>query len=230
MKELAGKVAWVTGASRGIGLATARALLEAGARLAMCALDKDHLSAAERELSPLGEVMAIHADVSDAQHMEHMAELTQAQFGRLDILINNAGVMWSGPFLAQEYASMARVVDVNVKGTLFATRAALPIMHTQGSGVIVNIASGAGVDGFADLASYCASKFAVVGFTQSLEAELQNSGIRVYALCPGRVATDMQLAYSGQRMGLAPERIAQKIVVLVSGTEQVPPGECLRFG
>ena len=102
-------------------------------------------------------------------------------------------------------------------------------MLARGSGVIINIASGAGLTGFAELASYCASKFAVVGFTESLAQEVAAQGIRVYAVCPGRVDTDMQREYSGRRMGMPPERVAEKILALAGPRPPIRSGRCLEI-
>ena len=119
-------------------------------------------------------------------------------------------------------------IDLNLKGMLLATRGVLPIMRSHARGVIVNVASGAGKTGFPGLAVYCASKFGVVGFTQALADEVASAGVRVYAVCPGGVATDMLRALTGTTAGgIAPERVAAQIVRL---TERAPiaPGECVQ--
>ena len=220
-------VAVVTGGSRGIGLATARAFLQGGFKVALCARHSERLAEAERALSPLGEIMGVVVDMRAADEIDHFIHMVMEQFGRIDVLVNNAGITWSGEFVTQPSTSIDAVIDVNVKGVLHATRAVLPIMIAAGDGVIVNIASGAGQIGFAELASYCASKFAVVGFTDSLAQEVARRGIAVYALCPGRVATDMQVEYSGKRVGIAPEIVAEKIFSLAQGRPVADRGRCL---
>jgi 3-oxoacyl-[acyl-carrier protein] reductase len=112
---------------------------------------------------------------------------------------------------------------------MLVTRATLPIMLEHG-GVIVNVASGAGLSGFPDLVSYCASKFGVVGFTESLHREVGSAGVRVYGLCPGKVATDMQVLYSGARVGMAPEKVAERILRLAGAHPGARPGRCEVLG
>lgn len=132
-----------------------------------------------------------------------------------------------GQFTEQPLASIEEIIDVNVKGLLYTTHAVLPVMLAQQNGVIVNVSSGAGLHGFAGLAAYCASKFAVVGFTESLAAEVRCRGISVFGICPGRVATDMQVEVSGQRAGIAPDRVAEKILELTKRGSLHGAGRCL---
>ena len=226
-KDFNGKSVLLTGGSRGIGLATAAAFLEGGARVAVCGRDAARLQAAERQLRTLGEVLAAPADVRDRAQVEQLARKAHAHFGRIDVLVNNAGVTWVGRFADEDYDSMDAVIDVNLKGVLYTTRAVLPLMLAQGGGVIINVASGAGLSGFPDIAVYCASKFGVVGFTESLHREVRDRGVRVYALCPGRVATDMQVQYSGRRIGMPPEEVARRIVRLAGPDPRADPGSCV---
>lgn len=228
-KSFAGRVVLVTGGSRGIGFATARAFLEHGARVAFCAQDGRRLQEAEKNLSALGTVAAIEADVRDRAQGLNLVQECRRQLGEIDVLINNAGRAWSGPFAGQPPEKIDEVLDANVKGVLYVTRAVLPHMLARGAGVIINVASGAGLAGFAGLAVYCASKFAVVGFTESLALEVTAHGIRVYAVCPGRVDTDMQREYSGKRMGMPPARVAHEVLRLAAGQARVRPGSCLEI-
>ena len=152
-----------------------------------------------------------------------------AGWGDIDVLVNNAGRLWSGPFAAQPPETIDRVLDSNIKGVLYMAHAVLPGMLARGAGVIVNVASGAGLAGYAELASYCASKFAVVGFTESLAQEVSARGVRVYAVCPGAVDTDMQQQYSGTRLGMAPARVAEKILALAGPRAPIRPGGCLEI-
>ncbi len=225
----AGKTVVITGGSRGIGYATAQAFLAQGARVAICALDAARLAAAEQALSERGEVFALRADVADYGALEAFFAQVQSRFGPVEVLVNNAGVVWAGAFATQPREALDAVVDVNVRGVLYATRLALPVMLARRRGVIVNVASGAGLAGFAHLAVYCSSKFAVVGFTAALAEELRDSHVRVHALCPGRVATDMQVQYCGRRIGMPPERIAEAILRLAGEHPPVAPGRCLEL-
>jgi 3-oxoacyl-[acyl-carrier protein] reductase len=228
-QALAGRTVVITGGSRGIGLATARAFLEAGARVAICAQDPIRLDAAERTLREEGggEVFAQRVDVSDYRALEGFLADVEARLGAIDILVNNAGRAWSGRLAEQPRARIDALVDTNIKGVLYATRLVLPAMLARGAGVIVNVASGAGLAGFAQLVVYSCTKFAVVGFTEALAAELSATAVRVYAVCPGRVDTDMQREYAGRRIGMPPARVAQAILALVGPRPPIPPGRCL---
>jgi 3-oxoacyl-[acyl-carrier protein] reductase len=225
--DLSGKAVVITGGSRGIGFASARAFLERGARVAFCGLDEARLRAAERALGELGEVAAWRADVGNYADVASFIGNALAWADRIDVLVNNAGQVWRGDFAAQTEPDIDRVIDVNVKGVMYATHALLPYFLSRRQGTIVNLASGAGLVGLPGVATYCASKFAVVGFTQSLAAEASGYGVSVYAVCPGQVATDMQVEYSGARVGMPPERVADAIVALAGPEAPIAPGECL---
>jgi 3-oxoacyl-[acyl-carrier protein] reductase len=166
-------------------------------------------------------------DVRDAQQVLDWVEQVRDRYGHLEVLVNNAGRAWSGRFAEQPPASIAEVIDVNVKGVLYAARAVLPTLLQQRQGVIVNVSSGAGLTGFPDLVTYCASKFAVVGLTESLDQEVRGYGVRVYGICPGRVATDMQKQYSGRKIGMPPERVATAILKLAGPHPTLGTGKCL---
>lgn len=217
----------MTGGSRGIGYATARALLEAQARVALCARDRGRLDHALAALRPLGEVLGLVADVRAPAQCRDLVDKTARALGSIDGLVNNAGVTWVGPFAAQDHADIDTVIDVNLEGLMHMTRAVLPGMLGRGAGTIVNVASGAGLSGFPRLVGYSAAKFGVVGFTEALDQEVGAQGVRVYAVCPGKVATDMQVLYSGARVGMAPERVAAAIVSLLGPRPPVRTGRCL---
>jgi len=213
----------ITGGTRGIGYATAQAFLAQGANVALCGTNPVNLKAAQHQL----EALAVRADVSDPEQVQSFVQQARERFGRIDVLVNNAGVAWSGDFADEPYESIARQIDVNVKGVLYTARAVLPLMLKQGSGVIINISSGAGLTGFAGIATYSASKFAVVGFTEALDQEVSGRGIRVYGVCPGRVATDMQQAYAGKKIGMPPEQVAKRIVELAGPKPRARTGTCV---
>jgi len=225
--DLTDRVVLITGASRGIGYATASAALQAGARVVMGAQTPERLERAAGELAALGEVAQGAIDVADYGDMAAFTELALTRFGRADVLVNDAGVAWAGPFAEMPPAEIEATVDVNVGGVLNATRAVLPHMLARGTGTVINISSGAGHAGIGGLAAYCASKFAVNGFTEALADEVGDAGVGVYAVCPGRVATDMQETVSGRRQGLAPERIAEAVLDLLGPRPPVRPGQCV---
>lgn len=187
MENLAGRVALVTGASRGIGAAVARALDGQGVRLGLASRSGD-------DLGILGAV-AQPCDVRDPAALASIVAATVARFGRLDLLVVNAGVGAYGPFLDLPQEDLEAMIDVNVKGALYAVRAALPELMKSDAADIVTIASEAGRRGLPYEATYCASKFAQVGLTRALDHELREHGIRCTSVCPGGVATDFAMGH-----------------------------------
>src|SRR5438094_1506409 len=185
MTTLDGKVALVTGASRGIGAAVARRLAEEGVKLGLASRSGDDLGIAGAVAQP--------CDVRDAAQVEEIVSATVNAFGRLDILVSNAGVGAYGPFLELAPDFLEEMIDVNVKGTLYAVRAALPRLLESDEADIVTVASEAGRRGLPFEAVYCASKFAQVGFTRALDHELRERGVRCTNVCPGGVATDFAM-------------------------------------
>src|SRR5881396_428327 len=185
MTTLHGKVALVTGASRGIGAAVARRLAAEGVKVGLASRSGDDLGIAD--------AVAQSCDVRDAAQVEAIVSATVNAFGRLDILVPNAGVGAYGPFVELAPAFLEEMIDVNVKGTLYAVRAALPHLLESGEADIVTLASEAGRRGLPYEAVYCASKFAQVGFTRALDHELRPQGVRCTNVCPGGVATDFAM-------------------------------------
>jgi NADP-dependent 3-hydroxy acid dehydrogenase YdfG len=185
MTTLDGKVALVTGASRGIGAAVARRLAQEGVKLGLASRSGDDLGITDAIAQP--------CDVRESDQLEKIVSATVDAFGRLDILIPNAGVGAYGPFLDLAPDFLEEMIDINVKGTLYAVRAALPHLLESGEADIVTLASEAGRRGLPFEAVYCASKFAQVGFTRALDHELREHGIRCTNVCPGGVATDFAL-------------------------------------
>ncbi|HLF14108.1 MAG TPA: SDR family NAD(P)-dependent oxidoreductase [Bacteroidota bacterium] len=187
---LAGKVALVTGAGRGIGRSIAMALAGEGASIAVSARTQsqiDEVASAIR--SSGGKAAAVRTDMRDAGQVARLAETTLKEFGRIDILVNNAGL---GHFARVEQLSAAdfdEMWEVNVRGVFLLTKAVLPMMSAQRSGDIVNIASLAGRNSFAGGAGYSATKWALIGFGRSLMLEVRENNIRVITLCPGSVDT-----------------------------------------
>jgi len=185
MTSLDGKVALVTGASRGIGAAVARSLDAQGASLALASRSGDDLGIARAVARP--------CDVRRAGDLEALAAEASERFGGIDILVANAGVGAYGPFLDLPPDQLDEMIDVNVKGTLYAVRATLPYLLESDAADIVTLASEAGRRGLPFEAVYCASKFAQVGFTRALDHELREHGVRCTNVCPGGVATDFAM-------------------------------------
>jgi NAD(P)-dependent dehydrogenase (short-subunit alcohol dehydrogenase family) len=194
--QLDGKVAVVTGGGRGLGAAAAWALAEAGADVALLARSEDQIVGTAREIEDATgrKVLACTCDVTDEASVEEAASLTIATFGRVDVLVNNAGIANVAPLLDLELVELRRVLDVNVVGVFLCARAFGAHMVAQQKGTVINIASVAGLGGEPDLTAYCASKHAVIGFTKALALEWARHHITVNAIAPGYFRTDLNKA------------------------------------
>ena len=196
--DLRGAVALVTGGSRGLGLALSRELVQQGCRVAICARDASELEAARIDLQLKvqefgAEVLAIPCDVSDQTQVAAVVETVTQQYGRIDILINNAGIIVVAPVETLTHADFERVMAVNFWGVLNPTMAVLPAMRARGSGRIVNITSIGGKISVPHLLPYSCAKFAAVGFSEGLRAELADTGISVTTVVPGLMRTGSHL-------------------------------------
>lgn len=218
----------ITGASRGIGLVTAESFLEVGDTVFVTARDPKVLATAAATMTAKpGQLHVLPANLADMDQVKELALAALDAMGGVDVLVNNAGQLNVGPFEDEDPAAMAELLDVNLKAAMRLTQLLLPDMLDRGQGWIVNVASGAGLNGFSQIVSYSASKFGMVGFTEALAREVDSQGVKVYAVCPGRVATDMQEKYSGRRIGLPPERVAAKIHQLTTPNHRSRTGNCV---
>ena len=205
------RVILVTGGARGIGRGIAEAFLQRGARVMIGDLSDPastrealwsyelsgsrELDAAVAELENLGQVRATALDVTDLASCEAAVAATLDAFGQLDVLVNNAGIVGSGPIDTFDVVEWDRIFAVNTRGIFLMTRAALPALRRSENAAVINTASIAGKKGYPNMSAYCGSKFAAIGITQSLAGELAKDGIRVNALCPGMVGTAMWLEH-----------------------------------
>jgi NADP-dependent 3-hydroxy acid dehydrogenase YdfG len=190
--KLIGKVAIVTGASSGIGEATAIALAKEGAKVAIAARRTDRLEALAQKIKTMGgEVLAATIDATDEAQIHQLIDKIQTTWGRIDILINNAGVMLLGNINGANTEDWRRMFDLNVLGLMYGTHAVLPVMKSQNGGQIVNVSSVAGRVARAGLGVYNATKFAVNAFSEALRQEVYKDNIRITLIEPGLVATEL---------------------------------------
>ena len=233
-QPLAGRVAAVTGASSGIGAATATALSRAGATVALAARRRDRLDALAEQLE--GEASIHEVDVSDEQQARSFIEHAHSEHGALHVLVNNAGLMLLGPVATADPADWRRMLDVNLWGLLVCTHTALPLIAQSGGGDIVNVSSVAGRRADAGGAVYNMTKFGVHAFSEALRQEALHAGVRVTVVAPGFVDTELQghntepvvlqaMAKAREQIGeiLKPEDIADAITYAVTR----PPHVCL---
>jgi 3-oxoacyl-[acyl-carrier protein] reductase len=193
-KKLLGKVALITGASSGIGRASALALAEEGANLVLTARRQERLEELEQAIRKIGgKAIIVVGDSREEETARKTVESALSNFGKLDILINCVGTGYYKNLVDTSPAEYDEIMDTNVRSTFLFTHFAVPHMIKQGSGIILMIASMAGIYGFAGQAVYCASKFAEIGLTQALDKELRPFGIKVGAICPGGTKTEFAL-------------------------------------
>jgi NADP-dependent 3-hydroxy acid dehydrogenase YdfG len=186
---LQGQVVLITGASRGIGAQAARAFAQAGAQVGLAARDRSALDALAVETGAL----ALSCDVADRRQVEAAVATMVDRFGRLDVLINNAGVIDPiGTLRDADPDAWGCAIDVNLKGVFFGMRAALPVMEAQGAGTIITVGSGAAHNPLDGWSAYCASKAGAWMLTRVADVEARGAGLRIMSLSPGTVATDMQ--------------------------------------
>ncbi len=205
MKKLQDKVALITGASRGIGRAIAEKLASEGADLVLCDLQKEWLAEVEQAIAAMGrKSISIAVDVKDSQAVQMAVEAAMNAFGKIDVLVNNAGITKDTLLVRMSDADWDEVIAVNLRGTFLFTRAVGKIMMKQRSGAIVNIASIIGLIGNAGQCNYAASKAGVIALTKSAAKELASRNVRVNAVAPGFIQTKMTDAL--------PEQVRQKML------------------
>jgi len=211
-RTLAGRVVAITGAARGIGRATAGALVREGARVAVGDLDADLARRTAEELGPNAAAFAL--DVTDRASFERFVDAVDTQLGPVDVLVNNAGIMPLGPFVEEDDITARRMVDINVHGVMHGMKVALPRLLARGDGHLVNIASAAGKGPYPGGATYCGTKHFVVGVSDAVRGELRGTGVEISVVMP--VVVDTELA-SGVRTArgvpkVKPDDVAAAIV------------------
>jgi NAD(P)-dependent dehydrogenase (short-subunit alcohol dehydrogenase family) len=221
MKNL--NTALVTGSGRGIGKETAVLLAAKGLNVIVCSRTQTEIDNVLREIKSLegGNAMGKRCDVSIASDVNNLVEEVLKKYGRIDVLINNAGISYVKKLIDTTEMEWDQTLDINLKGPFLLCKASVPHMMKNNLGVIINVSSGSGKVGFEDISAYCASKFGLMGLTESLTWEVANYNIRVMTICPGEVATKMQenvdssYYQSNKDNMIQPKTVAEKIVEMV---------------
>jgi NAD(P)-dependent dehydrogenase (short-subunit alcohol dehydrogenase family) len=220
----------VTGAGRGIGRATAAVFAAEGWAIVIAELAPMLGRRVERALARTGvPALFVKTDVASPRSLERAVGMALRRFRRLDCVVNNAGVLTAGPLARLPVRDLERMLAVNLRGPLLVSRAAIPAVRRRGGGSIINVASQLGKHGIGEYVTYCASKFGIVGLTEALADELSGTGVKVWAVCPGLVDTEMARRAVGitgrERAGLIrPEAVARVIVALATGRRRAASG------
>ncbi len=190
--RLKDKVAIITGGAAGIGLSTVRRFLQEGARVALVDIGKDRVDAACAQLADVdGEVAGFVVDVTHRAQIDAMVDAVRSRWGRIDVLLNNAGITKDARLVKMTEAQFDQVIGVNLKGVFECTQAVAPVMIEQGAGVVINVSSVVGLYGNFGQTNYAATKAGLIGFTKTWARELGPKGVRAVAVCPGFIETQI---------------------------------------
>lgn len=220
------KVAIITGSSRGIGKSIAYNLAQNGFNVVINSRKQKDASLVAQDIEKRFDVksIGIAANVQSESQVKNLIRNTIKKFNKIDVLINNAGILIVKSLDKTTLKEWNNVIDTNLKGVYLCSKEVLPYMKSRQSGFIINISSGAGKSGYGDLAVYCASKFGVIGLTESLAQEVNQYDITVVAICPGAVATDMQKQFMNEKEYerqkhnmIAPVKVAKKVLDALNG-------------
>jgi NAD(P)-dependent dehydrogenase (short-subunit alcohol dehydrogenase family) len=237
----------VTGGSRGIGKEVASLLSKMGANVVVCSRTQSEIDSVVKEIRRMimtdsdnhqddDRLLGIRCDVSKSSEVDHLIKLTIAKFKFINILVNNAGILFVKKLPDTSEEEWDKTIDTNLKGAFLCTKAVLPSMIQNRSGVIINVSSGAGKTGFPELSAYCASKFGMIGLTESLAWEVGNYGIRVMAISPGEVDTKMQedvdTGYyrNNKHKMLKSKTVAEKILEMIFEERRYHNGQSIEIG
>ena len=224
--------ALVTGSGRGIGKETAILLSKKGLNVIICSRTQKEIESAVKEIKSLGndQIIGRKCDVSISAEVNTLVNEALDIYGRIDVLINNAGITYVKKLIDTTEKQWDQTLDINLKGSFLLCKAIVPHMIESNCGVIINVSSGAGKVGFEDISAYCASKFGMIGLTESLAREVANYNIRVMTICPGEVATKMQEDVDSRyyelnkHKMLHPRTVAEKIADMVFSDKEYQSG------
>ncbi|MDW0187846.1 MAG: SDR family oxidoreductase [Nitrososphaeraceae archaeon] len=224
--------ALVTGSGRGIGKETAILLSKKGFNLIICSRNQNEIDSVVKEIKSFGNdrILARECDVSVSSQVNRVVNEALDIYGRIDVLINNAGISYVKKLIDTTEEEWDNTLDINLKGSYLFAKAIVPHMIKHNYGIIINVSSGAGKIGFEDISAYCASKFGMIGLTESLAREINNYNIRVMTICPGQVATKMQKDIDSQyyelnkNKMLHPRKVAEKIADMIFSDKEYPNG------
>ncbi|ADI73659.1 short-chain dehydrogenase/reductase SDR [Methanohalobium evestigatum Z-7303] len=227
--QLKDQTAVVTGGGKGIGKSICLALAKEGANIIPAARTESDIEKTKREVEEIGtQSMAVKTDVTKEEDVKNLVSKSIDTFGGIDIFVNNAGVGLRKPFIETSLDEFEKVIEVNLKGVFLGMKHALPHMQYNNSGKIINISSGAGKSGIPELSVYSASKFGVIGLTESTAREV-GSNVQIYAVCPGGVDTDMYRSMFSGRPHLKPDDVAKKVVELCMPSTNIPSGSSVEI-
>ena len=227
--------ALVTGGGRGIGKETAILLAEKKINVVICSRTQGEIDSVVKEIRSMGNdhIMGRECDVSKSNEVNNLVKEVLMKYGRIDVLINNAGITYVKKLVDTTEDEWDNTLDINLKGVFLLSKAILPQMMRNNFGIIINVSSGAGKVGFGDISVYCASKFGMMGLTESLAWEVGNYDIRVMTVCPGEVATKMQKDVDphyyelNKHKMLSPKTVAGKITDMVFDDKKYRNGDSL---
>ena len=238
--NLVKQTAIITGSTRGIGKETALLLLNNGMNVIISSKSQDSVDNAIQEIhdkfpSKKENILGLKCDVSKYSDVKSLVDVSVKRFGRIDVLVNNAGIVYFKSIMDTTEEEWNKTIDTNSKGVFLFTKEVIPYMIENKSGVIVNVSSGAGKSGFPNLSAYCASKFGVIGFTESIAKEVSNYNVKVMTICPGGVDTKMigDIVRDGYNLStrnlMKPEQVAKKIYDMISNQENYYNGQSIEF-
>ncbi len=230
----------VTGSTRGIGKETALLLLQKGLNVIISSSSQQSVDNVIQEIhdkfpSKKENVLGLKCDVSKYSNVKSLVDVSVKTFGKIDILVNNAGIVYFKSIIDTTEEEWNKTIDTNLNGVFLFTKEVLPYMIENKSGVIVNVSSGAGKSGFPNLSAYCASKFGVIGFTESIAKEVADYNVKVMAICPGGVDTKMidDIVDNGYNLSnrnlMKPEQVAKKIYDMIFNQKDYYNGQSIEF-